>query len=143
MTPTEIRDQLETMLTLHGFRLSSFIGPESEAMGAWYCEFRSSTLIVTASQDRTSDLTSICVGSLVRRAPQKQMRGPWSLSHLRGFFDNEYRHHAFDGVADQIEWLRETVDRVLDSDMLNSHELNDWLIATSRVMLGKNRHIVG
>jgi hypothetical protein len=139
MTPAEVRDALETLLAPQGFNLDSCVGPDATAMGAWYIEFRSPTLIVTASQDRTGDSTSICVGSLVRRAPRKQMRGPWSLSHLRGYFDNARIHHSFKSVSDQLAWLRAESNRILDSDMLNSDELNDWAVSASHVMFGQNR----
>ena len=139
MTPTEIRDALETLLAPQGLTLHSFVGPDATAMGAWYIDFRSPTLIVTASQDRTGDSTSICVGSLVRRAPRKQMRGPWSLSHLRGYFDNALNHHSFDDVSEQLAWLSAASDRILDPDMLNSDQLNDWAVSASRVMFAQNR----
>lgn len=139
MTPAEIRDQLETLLTPQGFRLYSFTAPDPNVMGGWYAEFRSTSLMVTASQDRTGDATSICVGSLERRAPGKQMRGPWSLSHLRGFFEKKSTHHLFDSVAGQLEWFREVLDRLLDSDMLNSDELNEWSIAASHALFAGNQ----
>lgn len=139
MTPTQIRDDLATLLVPRGFRQYSFIGPDPTAMGAWYVEFRSSSLTVAASQDRTGDSTSIRVGSLNRRAPRKQMRGPWSLSHLRGFLDNAPIHHAFADVSDQLRWLRESLVQVLDSETLNSDELNDWSISASRSMFASSK----
>lgn len=138
MTPTQIRDELETLLNPLGFTLYSFVGPDPNAMGAWYIDFRSPALTVTASQDRTGDSISICVGSRVRRAPRKHMRGPWSLSHLRGYLDGANKHHCFRDVPEQLTWLRGSFHRILDADMLNSDELNEWAVAASHVMFARN-----
>lgn len=143
MVPAEIRDELETLLAPRGFRLHSFTGPDQKAMGAWHIELRSPSVIVTASQDRTGDVMAVCVGTLARRAPLKQMRGPWPLSHLRGFLERKAAHHRFDGVSDQLDWLRQTLDRILDPEMLNSDQLNDWAVAASRMLFAHDRHTGG
>lgn len=66
------------------------------------------------------------------------MRGPWSLAHLRGFFDGSATQYRFEDVTAQLNWLCDTLDRVLDSDTLNSDELQDWAISASRKQFGSN-----
>ena len=102
-------------------------------------DFRSDELIVSASQDRAGDGISICVGSLIRRAPRKHMRGPWSLSHLHGFLHNSRVHYRFASIADEIDWFRDSLHQLLDSDLLNSDGLNDWAVTASRLMFPSSK----
>ena len=132
MLPTEIQEQLATMLGPRGFELCSSTGPDPNHMGAWQLEFRSGPFIVTASQDRASEPTWICAGSLTEDATSRPLRGPWPLSHLRGFLDNASSPYAFNCLADQLQWLSERLDCVLNVDMLDSDEMNDWSIAAAR-----------
>ncbi len=139
MTPTQIRDTLESLLTPHGFKLHSFDGPHPNSMGGWHLDFRSTDTTVTASQDRAGDEISICVGSLIRPGPRKHMRGPWPLSHLHGFLHNARVHYRFKDVADEIDWFRNSLHQLLDTDLLNSDGLNDWAVAASRLLFPSSR----
>ena len=48
-------------------------------------------------------------------------------------------HQSFDDVSAQLKWLRDSLDRVLDSEMLDSDELNDWAVSASRVLFASHR----
>lgn len=139
MTPTQIHDTLRALLAPHGFTLHSFDKPDRESMGGWHMDFRSADLTVAASQDRSGDGISICVGSLTRRAPQKHMRGPWSLSHLHGFLHNSRVHHRFESIADEIDWFRDALHQLLDRNLLNSDELNDWAVSATRFLFSGSK----
>lgn len=65
------------------------------------------------------------------------MRGPWSLSHLRGYLDGGQDHHIFGTVQEQFVWLEANIDRLLDTTFLNSDELNIWAVDASRRMFGQ------
>ena len=57
------------------------------SLGDRWFQIESDEFVVTAGQDRAGDVVGLCVGSKKRRIPRAYMRGPWSLSHLRGYLD--------------------------------------------------------
>ena len=126
------------MLESHEFALVAADGPDPNSMGGWCVEYQSEEFIATISQDRGGDIISVSIGSRVRHRPRGHMRGPWSLSHLRGFLDGSLDHYNFESINDQIEWLRENSKRILQSQFLNSDELNQWSVVASRRLLGDN-----
>jgi len=108
------------------------------SMGGWFFQTESDLFIVTAGQDRSGDGVGICVGSKKRRKPRAHMRGPWSLSHLRGYIDENADHFMFDNADDQIGWLKSNLQTILDTEFLNSDELNNWAVKASRRLFGQN-----
>jgi hypothetical protein len=107
-------------------------------MGAWWVSMETTEFIVTASQDRPDDVLGICIGSKVRRKPRAQMRGPWSLGHLRGFLDGNRDHFRFASGRDQLNWLQANIEQLLNTEFLNSDELNAWAVSASRRMFGQD-----
>lgn len=101
-------------------------------MGGWFFQTESDEFIATAGQDRSGDGVGICVGSKKRRKPRAHLRGPWSLSHLRGYIDGNADHFMFNNVEDQIGWLQNNLQSILDTEFLNSDELNSWAVKASR-----------
>ncbi|MGZ0164694.1 MAG: hypothetical protein ACKVII_12280 [Planctomycetales bacterium] len=110
---------------------------DSSAMGGWYVGWENSEFVASASQDRSGDVLAICIGSRIRRRPRAQMRGPWSLSHLRGHLEGTPDHYIFESAEDQITWLESNLDRLLNSSFLNSDELNAWAVNASRRRYGQ------
>lgn len=105
-------------------------------MGGWSFTMESPDFIVTVSQDRSGELPAICFGSKIRRRPRAQMRGPWSLGHLRGFIEGGPDHYLFGNATEMFEWLGNNLDSLLDEALLNSDELNKWAVKASRRMFG-------
>jgi len=135
--PAKIRSSLEAILAPHAFELANAVGPGPNSMGGWYSEYHTNEFVATISQDRSNDTVSVCMGSRIRVKPSAHMRGPWSLSHLRGYIDGSADHYVFRSIGDQFAWLRANLDSVLHSNLLNSEELNQWSISASRRMFGQ------
>ena len=126
---TIITSALQQMLEPHGFGR-----PHSEALtmnGWWFCT-ESDEFTVTAGQQRSGDGLRICIGSRIRRRPRAHMRGPWSLSHLRGFAEGSRDHYPFQDPAEQLAWMQANIDKLLNTRFLNSDELNTWAVRASR-----------
>lgn len=136
------RDSKRGVMSVVGATVASVIeqygfdqtGTASGLMGGWCVEWENTEFIVQAAQDRAGDAVGICVGSKLRRRPRAHMRGPWSLGHLRGYLDGTTNHFAFKLVDDQLVWFEQNIDRLLDSSLLNSDELNTWAVNASRRM---------
>lgn len=135
MNHQEIQSALWEILQGRDFEQTSAQGPDRSAMGGWLTEFQSDEFIAQVSQDRTGDVVSICIGSNIRPKTGAHMRGPWSLSHLRGYLDGQLDHFRFENPDEQLTWLRNNLNVILDSDLLNSDELNAWAVKASRRML--------
>lgn len=127
-------DRVVSRFNLHRTEPSS---ADFSTMGGWYVGWENSEFVLTASQDRSGDVLSICVGSKIRRRPRAHMRGPWSLGHLRGYLEETPGHYIFESVEDQIGWLEANLDRLLDTSFLNSDELNAWAVNASRRRFGQ------
>lgn len=134
---TEIQAAVDALLRPHGFVVLTKHGPDPDHMGGWFAEFQTGEFRVIVSQDRTGDVVSICIGSRVRPKAGTHMRGPWSLSHLRGYLDGGSDQYIFSRVEDQIAWLCENLSTVLQSSLLNSDKLNQWSVHASRRLFGK------
>ena len=137
MNHTRIQDALEALLKPRGFVALDPRAPDPDTMGGWCAEYLTDEFRVIASQDRTGDVVSICVGSRIRRKPAAQMRGPWSLSHLRGHLDGSLVHYIFGCVEDQIDWFHDNVTEILQTPLLNSDHLNQWSVDASRRLFGQ------
>lgn len=136
MNQTELQNSLRDALKPYGFVPLLPVRRDEESMGGWCAEYHTDEFRVIASQDRTDDLISICVGSRIRRKPATQMRGPWSLGQLRGFLDGQRDHYLFDSVENQIDWLSQNITTVLQTSFLNSDPLNQWAVEASRRLFG-------
>jgi hypothetical protein len=132
MTPEQIRDELQDVLQAKGFALHSFDPRNAAAMGAWFVDFRSSTITVVAGQDRTGDAIHICVGKLIDPAQRKGRIGRQPLCRIRGFFEGDESNSIFEDTATQIEWLKQNLGRILEHTESNLSEFRDWVRADSR-----------
>ncbi len=132
--PAEVISLLEQILEPFRFEQCDF---STGGMGAWSVRFETVEFVVSASQDRSDDVLGICIGSRIRSKPRAHLRGPWPLSHLRGFLDGILEHFRFKDSDEQLAWLAENVDRLLNSEVLNSDELNLWAARASRRMFGQ------
>lgn len=108
------------------------------AMGGWWFKSEIEEFVVQAGQDISFDSFSISIGSKLRRRPRAHMRGPWSLSHLRGFMDGGPDHYIFNAAEDQIRWMKNNISTLLDSSFLNSDELKRWAVKASRRHFGQD-----
>ena len=119
---------IEEVITRHELKL---VKHDKSAMGEWYAYFENDEFIVSVSQDR-SGFTSIELGSKNRIKPKARMRGPWSMSHLRGYLEGIDDHYKFGSIAEEASWLENNDKRLFDSSFLNSDELNKWAVNASR-----------
>jgi hypothetical protein len=138
--PAEMRRITSAVMRIaapKGFTEAGAHPPSSDSMSAWayYAETNEFKLEVVRERDGHVD---ICVGSKVRRQPRVQMRGPWSLSHLRGYLDGGADHFIFADTQEQIRWLKNNIESVLDTHFLNSDELQRWAVKASRRMFGQD-----
>jgi len=106
------------------------------AMGEWYVYFENADFILGVSQDR-SGFTSIELGSRKRIRPRAHMRGPWSMSHLRGFLEGSKDHYKFTDIDSEALWLENNQDQLFDIKLLNSDKLNQWSVEASRRLFGE------
>ena len=134
MTPSQIQSAINTILDPYGFVALPPQGPGS--MGGWCAEYMSDEFRVYAAQDRSGDTIQICVGSRIRRKPRAHMRGPWSLSHMRGYLDGIPDHYLFGDIEEQIAWFRANLATLLQTSLLNSDELNQWAGEAARRRFG-------
>lgn len=121
-----------------GFTQCGVYPPTSSSMTAWAYYAETDEYKLEIERDRGGRI-GIHVGSKVRRKPRAHMRGPWSLSHLRGYLDGSVDHFIFADVDDQIRWLQDNIESILDTTVLNSDELNKWAVTASRRMFGQGR----
>ena len=105
-------------------------------MTAWAYSADTDEFTIEIERDRGGHIR-IYVGSKVRRKPRAHMRGPWSLSHLRGYLDGNAEHFRYTDVDDQIRWLHDNIQSLLDTSFLNSDELNKWAVRASRRLFGQ------
>ncbi|WP_299463756.1 hypothetical protein, partial [uncultured Gimesia sp.] len=76
---------LEGVVSRHALKL---IKHDRSGMGEWYVYFESFEFILSIGRDRGGHV-SIELGSKIRRKPRANMRGPWSISHLKGYLDGK------------------------------------------------------
>ena len=110
---------------------------DNSAMGEWYVYFENSEFVLGVGQDRSGYL-SIELGSKVRRKPRAQLRGPWSMSHLKGHLDGSKDHYRFKSVEEEFSWLEKNESKLFDSSFLNSDDLNQWAVKASRRLFGQD-----
>ena len=66
------------------------------------------------------------------------MRGPWSMSHLKGYLDGGKDHYVFKSIGEEKSWLEENEIKLFDSSLLNSDALNQWAVKASRRLFGQD-----
>ena len=110
---------------------------DKSAMGEWYIYYENSEFILGISKDRSERVT-LSLGSKVRRKPRAQLRGPWSMSHLKGYLDGGKDHYLFESTEEEISWVEENERQLFDSSFLNSDELNQWAVKASRRLFGQD-----
>lgn len=104
-------------------------------MGEWYVRYENNEFIVGIWQDR-SGYVAIELGSKIRRKPKSHMRGPWSLSHLRGYLEGSKVHFDFQSPKEEAEWFENNENKLFDSSFLNSDDLNKWAVKASKRLWG-------
>ena len=109
---------------------------DKSTMGEWYVYFETGEFILSVGKDRRG-FTSIELGSKKRVRPRAHMRGPWSMSHLRGYLEGIKDHYKFDSIESEALWLESNLKLLFDSDLLNSEELNIWAAKASRRFFGE------
>lgn len=122
------------LLSRHSLQITQH---DKSAMGEWYIYYESSEFILDISRDR-SERVSISLGSKIRRKPRAQLRGPWSMSHLKGYLDGGQDHYLFESTEEEIHWLEKNEPQLFDSSFLNSDELNKWAVKASRRLFGQD-----
>ena len=127
----EILATVQEILRPYGFNESS---EGCYAMGGWWFRAENDEFTVTVDQHRSGDAFAISVGSKSRPKPRAHMRGPWTLSHHRGFLDGNADHYLFSDSDAQTRWLKDNLDAILSTDFLNSDDLNKWAVKASRRM---------
>ena len=109
---------------------------DKSTMGEWYVYYENAEFILGVSQDR-GGFTSIELGSKKRIRPGAHMRGPWSMSHLRGYLERIKDHYKFSSIKSEALWLESNLNLLFDSNLLNSDELNTWTVEASRRLFGE------
>ncbi|MBM3147123.1 MAG: hypothetical protein FJ000_04420 [Actinobacteria bacterium] len=113
-----------------GLRLAA---ADCSAMGEWLVRYEGSGFVLAVARDR-GGLVSIALGSTLRPRPGAQLRGPWSLAHLRGFLGGLPGHYRFAGPQAEADWLRKNEATLFDPALLNGDALREWAVAASRRM---------
>ena len=124
---------LENIISNYSLKLCKH---DISAMGEWYVYFENTEFIVGIGQDRSGH-ADIELGSKLRRKPRAHMRGPWSMSHLRGFIDGCRDHYMFTTLDEEASWFENNDKLLFDSSFLNSDELNKWAVKASRRLFGQ------
>ena len=106
-------------------------------MGEWFVHYENSEFILGISKDR-GDHIGIELGSKIRRKPKAQMRGPWSMGHLRGYLEGKKDHFKFEDVGEEASWLEDNETELFNSSLLNSDGLNQWAVIASRRLFCQN-----
>ncbi len=119
---------LEGVISRHALNL---VKHDRSGMGEWFVHYENSEFVLGISKDR-GDNISIDLSSKFRRKPRAKMRGPWSMSHLRGYLDGKKDHFKFKNLLEEISWLEENEMQLFDTSLLNSDELNQWAVNASR-----------
>ena len=57
---------------------------------------------------------SITIGSKIRSKPRAHLR-EWSMSHLRGFLENNPDHYRFSNLIEVSIWLKDNELMIFDS----------------------------
>ena len=99
--------------------------------------YENSEFVLGISKDR-GDYIGIDLGSKIRRKPRAQMRGPWSMSHLRGYLDGEKDHFKFKNIREEVSWIEGNEMELFDTSLLNSDGLNQWAVKASRRLFGQD-----
>jgi hypothetical protein len=110
---------------------------DRSGMGEWLVYYENSEFVLEISKDR-GDYIGISLGSKTRRKPRAQMRGPWSMSHLRGYLDGKKDHFKFENIRAEVSWLEENEMQLFDTSLLNSDGLNQWAVKASRRPFGRH-----
>ena len=137
--PSEMRRVTSAVMRIaspYGFTESGVYPPTPSSMTAWAYSADTDEFTIEIERDRGGHI-GIYVGAKVRRKPRAHMRGPWSLSHLRGYLDGNAEHFRYTDVDDQIRWLQDNIQSLLDTSFLNSDELNEWAVRASRRLFGQ------
>lgn len=113
----------------------SIVRHDKSSMGEWYVDYDTTEFVLSITSDRSNHI-SIELGSKVRRKARAQMRGPWSMSHLKGYLDGRVVHYKFKDFNEEITWLEENELKLFDSALLNSDELNQWSVNASKKLQG-------
>ena len=125
---------ISDVLSRHSLQIGQH---DKSAMGEWYIYYENSEFILDISRGR-SERVSISLGSKIRRKPRAQLRGPWSMSHLKGYLDGGKDHYLFKSTEEEIHWLEKNEPQLFDSSFLNSDELNQWAVRASRRLFGQD-----
>ena len=92
---------LDGVISRHSLQM---VKHDKSAMGEWFVYYENSEFILGIGKDR-SGYASIELGSKVRRKPRAQLRGPWTMSHLKGYLDGSKDHYRFEGLDEEMSWL--------------------------------------
>jgi hypothetical protein len=128
------RDLLGGVISRHALKL---VKHDRSAMGEWFVYYDNSEFILGIGRDRGGYI-GIDLGSKIRRKPRAHMRGPWSMSHLKGYLDEGKDHFNFKGINEEKSWLEENEMKLFDSSLLSSDALNQWAVKASRRLFGQD-----
>jgi hypothetical protein len=91
-------------------------------------------------QDRANGLVAISAGDTTRCHHGAQVRGPWSLGHLRGFPENNQEYHIVHNSLEPLKWFEAYFAELLESSFLSSDDLNRGPVQTSPRLFGHDSH---
>jgi len=128
------RSLLEGVTSRHVLKL---VKHDRSAMGEWFVYYENSEFILGIGKDRGGYI-GFDLGSKIRRRPRAHMRGPWSMSHLKGYLDGGKDHYVFKSIGEEKSWLEENEIKLFDSSLLNSDALNQWAVKASRRLFGQD-----
>lgn len=128
------KDFLSGIISRHAF---TPVKHNRSGMGEWFVYYDNSEFLLGISKDR-GDHIGINIGSKIRRKPRAQMRGPWSMNHLRGYLDGKKGHYTFKSIRDEVSWLEENEMKLFNTLLLNSDGLDPWAVKAPRRLFGQN-----
>ena len=128
---------IEEVISRHSMQI---VEHGKSSMGGWFVFVENSEFTFRISLDRSGGYPAVELGSRVRRKPRAHLRGPWSMSHLRGYLNDSKDHFRFKNFEEEKIWFKENEVTIFDSSFLNSDGLNVWAIKASRRQIGQNQY---
>jgi hypothetical protein len=125
---------IQNVIARHSLQI---IEHSKSSMGEWYVRYENKEFLLDVWQDRSGYL-GIELGSKIRRRPRAHMRGPWSMSHLRGYLDKGNDYYIFGSPEEEASWLDKNDNKLFNSSFLNSDELSKWAVKASRRQFGQD-----
>ena len=102
-------------------------------MGSAYVEIDHRECTIEIQGDRSPGPDWVLLRSKTRLRPRAHMRGAL-VSQIRGFLEQRDEYATFRNLEDELQWLAEHWDGVVQGTFINSPGLQEWMLKVSRRM---------